>query len=65
MIFNFKDAKEPIFTEDPYYDLFLGGYIKPGELLSDKKQAEQVEQAIDVVKSFLNQAESVGVIEIC
>ena len=41
MIFNFKDAKEPIFTEDPYYDLFLGGYIKPGELLSDKKQAEQ------------------------
>ena len=65
MIFNFKDAKEPIFTEDPYFVLFLGGYIKPGEFLSDKKQAEQVEQAIDVVKAFLKQAESVGVIEIC
>ena len=65
MIFNFKDAKEPISTEDPYYDLFLGGYIKPGEFLSDKKQAEQIEQAIEVVKAFLKQAESIGVIEIC
>lgn len=62
--FSFNQLDEPVFTTDLFYDLFDGGYIKPEELLSDKKQAEAVIDAVHTIKSFLEQAENVGVIEI-
>ena len=64
MKFNFKTVEEAVYSTDPYYDLTNGGYIKPSELLSDAEQIKQVEQAIQIVYEFLEQAESNGVLEI-
>ena len=64
MKFNFKTTEEAIYSIDPYYDLTNGGYIKPSELLADTEQIKQVEQAIQIVYEFLEQAESNGVLEI-
>lgn len=64
MKFNFKTIEEAIYSTDPYYDLTNGGYIKPSELLTDTEQIKQVEQAIQIVYEFLEQAESNGVLEI-
>ena len=61
----FKKLKEPVATTDLYYDLFEGGYIKPETLLKDKNDIESVNNAIDIVKQFLPEAESSGNIEIC
>ena len=63
--FKFKQTEEPTYSTDPYYDLTIGGYIKPSELLADAEQIKQVEQAIQIVYEFLEQAESNGVLEIC
>ena len=60
---TFKERKEPIPTSDTYYDLFLGGYLKPKELLTNKDEVIKVEQAIKVVKQFLYEAIEQGVIE--
>ena len=64
MKFNFKKMEEAIYSTNPCYDLIIGGYITPGELLSDTEQIKQVEQAIQIVYEFLDQAESNGAIEI-
>lgn len=64
MKFNFKAIEEAIYSTDLYYDLTNGGYIKPSELLADAEQIKQVEQAIQIVYEFLEQAESNGVLEI-
>ena len=64
MKFNFKTVEEAVYSTDPYYDLTNGGYIKPSELLSYAEQIKQVEQAIQIVYEFLEQAESNGVLEI-
>lgn len=66
MDFTFSDTAllEPVFTSDPYYDLFDGGYIAPKELLADPVQAQKVIDAVNVVRAFLDQAEEAGVIEV-
>nr|DAS67731.1 MAG TPA: hypothetical protein [Caudoviricetes sp.] len=64
MKFNFKAIEEAVYSTDLYYDLTNGGYIKPSELLADAEQIKQVEQAIQIVYEFLDQAESNGVLEI-
>lgn len=48
---DFKEDVE-IFTEEFWYDLTEGGYIKPEYLLTDKKQVANLQTAIDVVRSF-------------
>ncbi|GAA7511711.1 hypothetical protein JP0009_22830 [Helicobacter pylori] len=65
MEFKFKQTEETTYSTDPYYDLTIGGYIKPSELLADAEQIKQVEQAIQIVYEFLEQAESNGVLEVC
>lgn len=49
-------------TEEPYYDLFDGGDMRPEELLKDPNDAAQVRAAIDIVKKFLEDAEASDVI---
>lgn len=51
MEWNFKEGVE-IFTEEFWYDLTDGGYIKPEEVLADKEQVAKLQAAIDLVRSF-------------
>ena len=64
MDFKFIDIDGSVFSTDPDYDLLHGGYIDPEKLLKDEKQAEQVNEAIEIIKEFLKQAENEGIIEI-
>lgn len=50
-------------SDDPYYDLFLGGYIRPSEWL-DEPDASRVEEALALLKAFLYEMESEGYLEI-
>jgi len=60
---RFKKRKEPIYTNDLYYDLFDGGYIDPKELLVNKEDMDKVNKAVDTIRSFLVEAEAKGVLE--
>lgn len=39
-------------TEDFYYDLTHGGYLKPEQMLEDPKDAKRVNEAIETLKEF-------------
>lgn len=59
---KFNKNAEPVYTDDHWYDLTSGGYIKPSELLTDQEEIEKVENAIKTVLEFLNEAEEAGLI---
>jgi hypothetical protein len=52
-------------TDDFYYDLFLGGYIKPEKLLANRDDIKRVQDAIDVIDDFYNSAEEADIIVDC
>ena len=41
-------------TSDFYYDLFNGGYINPYEYLENEGDADDVRDAITIIKEFQN-----------
>jgi len=41
-----------ISTDDFYYDLFMGGYIRPEDICKYKQDAEKVRKAIETIKEF-------------
>ena len=50
---KFKNDAEPQGSSSGFwYDLIDGGYIRPEELLKDEKQLKELENAIEIVKSF-------------
>ena len=51
MEWNFKEGVE-IYTEEFWYDLTDGGYIKPENVLADEEQITKLQAAIDLVRSF-------------
>ena len=53
---------EKVYTTDPYYDLFDGGYIDPEKLLEEG--AEEVRNAIILVAELLEYTVKQGVLEI-
>lgn len=55
-----KDAD--IVTDDFWYDLTDGGYIKPNELLEDKDEIQQVEEAIKLLEKFKRSAEEKDIV---
>lgn len=57
-----KDV-ETITTDEVYYDLFDGGYIKPEEIL-EHVDAQKINDAINHIKNFINEATEEGIIEI-
>lgn len=59
---KFKDIEEPIFSMDPHYDLFDGGYIKPEELLKNQKDIDKVNEAVETIREFFEGAERAGVL---
>jgi hypothetical protein len=60
---QFKKNVDPISSDDPYYDLFQGGYIKPELLLKNQEEVEKVKEAIATVKTFIDEATEKGLIE--
>lgn len=59
---DWKDFKDgvTVYTEEFWYDLTDGGYIKPEELLIDADKAIELRRAIDLVKSFEQSLEELG-----
>ena len=53
---KFKN-KAKIKTSDVYYDLFDGGNIKPERLLENQKDIDEVQNAISVIRRFIDCAE--------
>lgn len=65
MQFNFTHDAEVVMSDDFYYDLFNGGYIKPEVLLDDEAQIAAVKAAVDLIEEFLAQAVDAEVLEEC
>lgn len=63
MSLKFK-KQETIYSSEPYYDLFDGGYINPFHMLKDVDEAQRVQDAITVVLNFLADAEQADALEI-
>lgn len=61
---QFKDLDEPIFSDDPYYDLTDGGYIKPEDMLENQADIDMVKDAIATVMNFLEEAQEAGALEL-
>ena len=49
---KFKKGAEPQGKGDFWYDLTMGGYIEPEDMLVDKNQLKLLEDAIAIVESF-------------
>lgn len=41
-----------VYTEEFWYDITDGGYLKPEEILSDQNQIKKLREAIDLVRDF-------------
>jgi len=41
-----------ITTDDFWYDLFMGGYIRPEEICEDKEDIEKIKEAMIILKKF-------------
>lgn len=50
-------------SDDFYYDLFEGGYIKPENLLENPDEIVKVKQAISVIEQFRDELEVKGIME--
>ncbi len=60
---KFKADAEPVFSSEPHYDLFDGGYISPAKLL-EPDDAKRVNDAVALVAQFLDEAEAEELLEI-
>lgn len=45
-------------TDDFYYDLFQGGYIRPKEILENEEDIKKVEEALKVIEMFKESCEN-------
>ena len=52
-----KDAT--LITDDFWYDLFDGGYIKPEKLLDNQEDIDSVEEAISILEDFRESLEDI------
>lgn len=59
-----KFKKVTVFTEDPWYALFDGGYILPEEMLENEKDIKEVRSALDIIRKFIYEAEEKGILKI-
>jgi len=58
MKWKLKKDIRPVGSSDGFwYDITLGGSIKPEELLDDKEQLRALEEAIKLINSFENYLE--------
>lgn len=61
---KFKTLDEPVFSDDLYYDL-TDGYIKPEDMLENQEDIDKVNEAIETIKQFLDEAQKSGALELC
>ena len=47
-----KGVAPEMATEDFWYDLFYGGYIRTADFLEYEEDIEQVEKAVEVLQKF-------------
>lgn len=59
---EFKKTKA-VHTDDLWYDIFEGGYIKPEKLLKNKEDIEKVNNAIKTLLEFRQKAEEQNLIK--
>lgn len=50
-------------TDDFWYDLTDGGYIKPEEILQEPKDVAKIKAAIETIKQWKFEMEENGIIE--
>lgn len=60
---NIKDDINVNTTDDKWYDLFDGGYIRPAEILEDDADVLKVEKAIETINEFFEAYEESGKLE--
>lgn len=64
MNWKFKEnAKLQGSSDGFWYDITMGGYIKPEEVLEDKEQLQQLFDTLDLVENFERALESKGLLE--
>lgn len=61
--FEFNPEQGVMYTDDPLYDLFEGGYIHPEDMLTNPEQVERVKDAVEVVRQFLDAAFKEGYLD--
>jgi len=62
---KFKPTPEgPVHSSEPYYDLFDGGYINPEEILESRDDIAKVCYAVQIINTFLEEAQESGHLEI-
>lgn len=49
--YKIKEGLE-ISTSDFWYDLTMGGYVDPKEILENKEDIEEVLKAIEIIRKF-------------
>ena len=42
------------YSDEPYYDLFDGGYIKPEKLLDSEEDIKKINDAVKVIEDFMS-----------
>ncbi|KKL65572.1 hypothetical protein LCGC14_2153650 [marine sediment metagenome] len=57
------DAKPQGSSDGFWYDLVMGGYIKPEEVLADEEQYQMVADATETLKSFETALQDEGLLE--
>ena len=55
--------KAKIVTDDFWYDLFDGGYIKPEKLLMNQEDIDKVKNAMEIITDFKDSAEYFDIID--
>lgn len=53
-LFELKDGVSTRCSEDVYYDLTDGGYLKPEDFLKNEKDIVEVLKALEIVEKFVN-----------
>ena len=54
---------EQYYSGDFWYDITLGGYINPEDIMSDPKVAEKLNQAIQLLNDWYEELLEDGIIE--
>jgi hypothetical protein len=58
---KFKKDYEQVGTDDFWYDLTRGGYIKPKDFL-EEEDAKRVKAAVDLLRQFEDEAAELDII---
>lgn len=61
---EFKSDFAGVYTSELWYDLMDGGYFGPEDFLVNEADIKTVNEALEIVRSFVNEAINIGAIEV-